>query len=108
MTHDTDLAEKVRELLADESDVIEKGMFGGQAFLIGGNLAVAASGRRGLMVRIDPERADELTTDPRAERMVMRGRQMNGWLRVDVGADDDDLADWVGHGVRYAASLPAK
>ncbi|SHF51736.1 TfoX N-terminal domain-containing protein [Jatrophihabitans endophyticus] len=108
MAHDPALAQHIRELLDVEPDVVEKSMFGGRAFLIAGHLAVAANSRGGLMVRIEPDDAEELLADPRATRMVMRGREMAGWLRVDLSAGDDDLAAWVRHGVAYASSLPPR
>ena len=85
-------------------------MFGGLAFLIGGNMAVAASGQGGILVRVDPEESDELVASTPAEPMEMRGRQMVGWLRVDTAdvAADDELAAWVDRGATYAASLPPK
>jgi TfoX/Sxy family transcriptional regulator of competence genes len=85
-------------------------MFGGLAFLIGGNMAIAASGQGGILVRVDPEESDELVASTPAEPMEMRGRQMAGWLRVDTAdvATDSALADWVERGARYAASLPPK
>ena len=110
MAYDQDLANRIRELLAGEKGVVEKTMFGGLAFLIGGNMAVAASGQGGLMVRCDPEETDKLVSKPHARRFEMRGREMDGWLRVDPAAVDteDDLQDWVSHGVAYARSLPPK
>ena len=85
-------------------------MFGGLAFLIGGNMAVAASGQGGLLVRTDPESSDELLTAKGVRPMEMRGRQMQGWLRVDDDAlrTKLQLEKWVRLGVGYAHSLPAK
>ena len=83
MAYDEDLANRIRELLAGEPDVTEKTMFGGLAFLVGGNMAVAASGQGGLMVRVDPEATDALVAKPHARPFEMRGRAMRGWLRVD-------------------------
>ena len=85
-------------------------MFGGQAFLIHGNLAVSASGQGGLLVRVDPAQTETLIADPNATRAVMRGREMNGWLRVDPEGikTTRDLARWVALGVTYARSLPPK
>src|SRR5450432_2657640 len=85
-------------------------MFGGLAFLIGGNMAVSASGQGGLLLRVDPAQTDVLSGEPEVRRFEMRGREMDGWLRVDVAAldTDDDLRRWVSHGVTYARSLPAK
>src|SRR3954447_1479176 len=105
MAYDETLATRIRDTLAGETAVTEKRMFGGLAFLVGGNMAVAASGQGGLLVRVDPAESDELVRSTRAEAAVMRGRAMPGWLRVDAG---DDLADWVARGVGYARTLPAK
>ena len=110
MAYDEDLAHRIRELIADEPDVTEMRMFGGLAFLIGGNMAVAASGQGGLMVRVEPEATESLLRKPHARPFEMRGRQMKGWLRVD---DDGlrtkrQLEPWVRRGVAYARSLPAK
>jgi TfoX/Sxy family transcriptional regulator of competence genes len=108
--YDEALANRVRELLADESRVAEQKMFGGLAFLIGGNMAVAASGQGGLLVRVDPAESDALVASTNARLMEMRDRQMRGWLRVD--SDDArtkrQLAQWVALGTAYARSLPAK
>jgi TfoX/Sxy family transcriptional regulator of competence genes len=110
MAYDQDLADRLRELLAGESDVVETKMFGGLAFLALGNMAVAASGQGGLLVRVDPAKSDRLVATTNARPMEMRGRAMRGWLRVD--SDDvstkRQLARWVGLGMAYARSLPAK
>ncbi|MHB8643523.1 MAG: TfoX/Sxy family protein [Gaiellaceae bacterium] len=110
MVYDEDLAERMRELLAGERDLSEQKMFGGLAFLIGGNMAVAASGQGGALVRVDPAESDELVATTKARTMEMRGRQMPGWLRV--GSEHlrtkRELANWVARGVTYARSLPAK
>ena len=109
MAYDEDLADRLRELVACERGLTEKRMFGGLAFLLDGHMAVSASGRGGLMVRVDPATSDDLVADARAERMVMQGRPMDGWLRVDAeGLDDAGLATWVARGVAYARSLPPK
>jgi TfoX/Sxy family transcriptional regulator of competence genes len=110
MAYDEDLANRIRELIADEAGVTEQKMFGGLAFLIGGNMAVAASGQGGLMLRVDPEETEKLLAKPHARPLEMRGRQMAGWLRVD---DDGvrtkrQLEPWVKRGVGYARSLPPK
>ena len=110
MAYDEDLANRIRELMADESGVIEQKMFGGLAFLIGGNMAVAASGQGGLLLRIDPEETDALLAKPHAEPFEMRGRSMQGWLRVDEDGvrTKRQLEPWVRRGVAYARSLPPK
>ena len=110
MAYDEDLAGRIRELLGGEVEPTEKKMFGGLAFLIGGNMAVAASGQGGVLVRVDPARSESLVATTNARLMEMRGRQMAGWLRVD--ADDvrtnRQLAKWVDLGSTYARSLPGK
>jgi len=85
-------------------------MFGGLAFLVGGNMAIAASGQGGILVRVDPKESDDLVAGTPAEPMEMRGRRMAGWLRVEGTevAGDSELAAWVDRGVSYAGSLPAK
>jgi TfoX/Sxy family transcriptional regulator of competence genes len=110
MAYDEGLAERIRDLVSAEGGVTEKKMFGGLAFLVEGNMAVAASGQGGLLVRVDPAESDELVAGSAAEPMVMRGRAMAGWLRVpsaDVEGDDE-LERWVRTGVGYARSLPPK
>ncbi|HEX3394416.1 MAG TPA: TfoX/Sxy family protein [Acidimicrobiales bacterium] len=110
MAYDERLAERIRELLSDGADVSEQKMFGGLAFLVGGHMAVAASGQGGLMVRVDPAASERLVAASAAHLVEMRGRPMQGWLRVDaedVGTDAD-LATWVHLGTTYAASLPPK
>jgi TfoX/Sxy family transcriptional regulator of competence genes len=110
MAYDEELARRIRALVGDRAGLTEKKMFGGLAFLIGGNMAIAASGQGGILVRVDSEQSDELVATTPAEPMEMRGRQMAGWLRVDTAdvADDAALAEWVERGAGYAASLPPK
>jgi TfoX/Sxy family transcriptional regulator of competence genes len=110
VAYDEELADRVRELLGGEASVTEKKMFGGLAFLIGGNMAVAASGQGGLLVRVDPTESDTLVATTNARLMEMRGRAMQGWLRVDADdvTADAELARWVDLGAAYARSLPAK
>ena len=108
--YDEQLAERLRRLVAGEEGLSEQRMFGGLAFLIHGNMAVAASGQGGVLVRVDPEQSDELVRTTPAEPMEMRGRQMAGWLRVDAAAveSDADLTAWSQRGVSFARSLPPK
>jgi TfoX/Sxy family transcriptional regulator of competence genes len=110
MAYDEALAERIRELIADEPGVAEQKMFGGLAFLVGGNMAVAASGQGGLLVRVDPDESDRLVAETAARPMEMRGREMRGWLRVaaDDVQTDEQLARWVESGTGYAKTLPAK
>lgn len=110
MAFDEVLADRIRDVVEGEPGLTQKRMFGGLAFLVHGNLAVAASGQGGLMLRIDPADAEALTQRPQARRFEMRGREMDGWLRVDDPAleDDADLRDWVEIGLAYARTLPVK
>ena len=110
MAYDEELAERIRALLGDRAGLREQKMFGGLGFMVDGNMAIAASGQGGILVRVDPETSDELVATTAAEPMEMRGRQMAGWLRVDTSAvaDDEALAEWVERGAGYAASLPPK
>jgi len=110
VAYDEHLADRIRVLVMDEQGLTEMKMFGGLAFLIDGNMSVSASGQGGLLMRVDPEQTDVLLDEPHAEPFVMRGRAMDGWLRVDpAGLErDEDLKRWVYRGVDYARSLPPK
>jgi TfoX/Sxy family transcriptional regulator of competence genes len=107
---DEDLAQRIRALVAAQPGLSEKKMFGGLAFLVGGNMAVSASGQGGILVRVGPERSHELTATTSASVAVMRGRPMPGWLRVDADhlRTGRQLKKWVDLGVDFAQSLPAK
>jgi TfoX N-terminal domain len=110
MAYDEALAARIRDRIGAAPDLTEKKMFGGLAFMIGGNMAVAASGQGGIMVRVDPDESAALVSGTPAYPMEMRGTQMPGWLRVatDDVASDPALAEWVERGVAHARSLPAK
>jgi TfoX/Sxy family transcriptional regulator of competence genes len=110
MAYDEALAARIRDLLSGERGVVEKKMFGGLAFLINGNMSVAASGQGGLLVRVDPDNSDALVKKPGVASMVMRGRPMAGWLRVDADAvrTKQQLEAWVRRSVSFARSLPPK
>jgi TfoX/Sxy family transcriptional regulator of competence genes len=110
MAYDEDLADRIRAEVAGEKNLTEQKMFGGLAFLVGGHMAVAASGQGGLMLRCDPDQTDALLEEPGAEPMVMRGKEMSGWLRVEADAVEDDaaLARWVARGTAFARGLPPK
>ena len=110
MAYDEQLASRIRELLAGEPGVTEQKMFGGLAFLIRGHMSVAASGQGGLLVHVDPEETDALLAKPHARPFEMRGREMQGWLRVDAEGlrTKRQLEPWVKRGVAYARSLPPK
>jgi TfoX/Sxy family transcriptional regulator of competence genes len=110
VAYDEELVNRIRELVATGPDVTEKRMFGGLAFLVGGRMAVSASGKGGLLLRCDPAETEALLDKPHAGPFEMRGRVMEGWLRVDaegVGTKRQ-LERWVARGVDYARSLPPK
>ena len=110
MAYDEQLADRVREAVDGEPGLSEKRMFGGLAFLVHGHMAVAASGQGGLMVRADPADAEALTARPGVDRVVMRGRAMDGWLRVgaETVSDDAELRRWVDVGLAAVRALPPK
>jgi hypothetical protein len=110
MAYDVELADRVRERVRDEEGLTEKRMFGGLAFLINGNMAVSASSQGGLLLRVDPAQTDDLVREPHARRFEMRGREMDGWLRIDSDGvrSERELQRWIGCGVAYARSLPPK
>ena len=110
MAYDEELAGRIRELVEGEQGLAEQKMFGGLAFLIGGNMSVSASGQGGLLLRIDPTETDALLRRPHASPFEMRGRAMQGWLRMDAEGvrTKRQLERWVERGVGYARSLPPK
>ena len=110
MAYDNELAGRIHQLIGSDPELTEKKMFGGLAFLIRGNMAIAASSEGGAMVRVDPAQSDALTATTKATPMNMRGRDMPGWLRVSADdlRSDDQLAPWVEIGTGYARSLPPK
>jgi TfoX/Sxy family transcriptional regulator of competence genes len=110
MAYDEDLADRIRELLGTKRGITEQKMFGGLAFLVNGNMSVAASGQGGLLVHVDPDETTQLLKRAHAAPMVMRGRAMNGWLRIapEGVRTKRQLEPWVKCGVAYASSLPAK
>lgn len=110
VAYDRVLADRIRALLPADLAVSEQVMFGGLAFLVDGNMAIAASGQGGVLVRVDPADSEELMVTTSAVPMEMRGRPMRGWLRVaaDQVRTKSQLARWVELGVRYAGSLPSK
>lgn len=109
MAYDEDLADRIRSLMGKRR-YVEKKMFGGLAFLVGGNMSVAASGQGGLLVRVDPAETQKLLKLKGAAPFEMRGKPMDGWLRVDAAAvkTDKQLGSWVERGVGYASTLPVK
>jgi TfoX/Sxy family transcriptional regulator of competence genes len=110
MAYDEELAGRVRELVAANEGLTEQKMFGGLAFLIGGNMAVGVSGQGGLMVHVDRDDTEALLAKPHARPFEMRGREMKGWVRVDPDGvrTKRQLEPWVRRGVSYARSLPPK
>jgi TfoX/Sxy family transcriptional regulator of competence genes len=110
VAYDEELANRIRELVAHEQGLTEQKMFGGLAFLINGNMSVSASSQGGLLLRVDPAETDALAGRPHAQPFEMRGRAMQGWLRVDAEGvrTKRELQRWVARGVAYARSLAPK
>jgi TfoX/Sxy family transcriptional regulator of competence genes len=110
VAYDDELANRIRAAVQSEPGLSEQRMFGGLAFLVHGNMAVSASSQGGLLLRIDPAQAESLVDQRHVRRFEMRGREMDGWLRVDVELleSDDELRRWVDHGLSYARSLAPK
>jgi len=109
MAYDEGLAQRIRELLAEEPELAEKSMFGGVAFLVGGNMAVGIV-KDELMVRAGPAAYDAALREPHARPMDFTKRPMKGFVFVGPAGfeEDEDLRRWVERGVRFATSLPRK
>src|SRR4029078_9508419 len=110
VAYDEELADWVRNALKGERALDEKRMFGGGGMLVNGNMAVAVRDKGVLLVRIDPDDADEVLREPGAKMMKMRGKTMRGWITVDPKACSDraDVRRCVKRGVASAKSLPKK
>lgn len=110
MAYDEALAGRLREIATGWAGVSERKMFGGLAFLVQGNMAVAASGGGGLLLRVPPDRAGELLAEPHTDDRVMQQRTMAGWMRVEPAGltSVEDVERWAEIGLSYAATLPAK
>jgi TfoX/Sxy family transcriptional regulator of competence genes len=110
VAYDEALAERARELVAELTDgnFSEKKMFGGLAFLVGGHMGAAVSRDGGLMLRCDPTQTDAMLAKPHAGPFRMRGKPIDGWLRVDEAGlgSREQLRRWITRGVRYARELP--
>ena len=109
MAYDTTLADRIRQRVGDRPDLVEKAMFGGLAFLVGGNMAVGVSGDA-LMVRVGKDAHDAAVARPGARIFDLSGRPMRGWIVVDpVGfSQPGELDRWVDEGVAHAQTLPRK
>ncbi len=110
MAYDAELAGRIREIVQHEPGLTEKRMFGGLAFLVNGHMAASASGQGGMLLRVDPAQTESLVDAPHVQRFEMRGRAMDGWLRIAPEAltDGGELREWVTRGVAYARALPPK
>jgi hypothetical protein len=110
--YDEELADRIREVLSDLDvhDLREQKMFGGLAFLVHGHMAVAASREGGMLLSVDRSDTEALLDKPHTRPMVMRGRELEGWLRVDPDGlrTKRQLTSWVKRGVSHARSLPPK
>jgi TfoX/Sxy family transcriptional regulator of competence genes len=109
LAFDESLADRVRDVLAARGDLSERKMFGGIAFMIGGNMAVGVIGDD-LMVRLDPTDAEQALKEPHTRPMDFTGRPMKGMIFVESPGTEanEDLAGWVEAGADFAASLPPK
>lgn len=109
MAFDEALADRIRDVLVSRSEVSERKMFGGIAFMVAGNMAVGVIGED-LMVRLDPADAEKALEEPHTRPMDFTGKPMKNMVYVDAEgtASDEDLASWVEAGADFASSLPPK
>ena len=109
MAYDEGLAQRLREVLGDRPDMLEKKMFGGVGVMLDGNMACGVHGDR-LIVRVGPERYETALSRPHVGEFDITGRPMRGWITVGPGGydSDDDLAEWVQRGVDFALTLLPK
>lgn len=108
MVYDTRLAERVRKQL-EGLPFVEKKMFGGVGFLLGGNMSVGVY-KEDLVVRVDPAKSSQLLQQSHAKPFDVTGRPMKGWLLVEPGGvkTEKQLSTWVKEGVEFTSTLPPK
>lgn len=109
MAYDKTLAARVRAVLGEHDELIEKRMFGGVGYLLRGNMACGVHADR-VIVRVGPEAYEEALADPHTRPFDLTGRPMTGWVTVgpEGHATDAALAEWVRRGVSFALTLPPK
>jgi TfoX/Sxy family transcriptional regulator of competence genes len=111
MAYDEQLAERVRELISARPGVVERKMFGGLGWMVGGNMAVGVMSTGGLIVRIEPEEAESALRDAHVHEFGREGaKPMKGFIVVEPEGIEDEaaLARWVDVGAQRAASMPPK
>lgn len=109
MAYDEGLAERLRDAFTTRTDVIEKKMFGGIAFMVSGHMCCGVTGDD-LMVRVGPEQHADALLLPHARPMDFTGRAMKGFVYVEPnGLDsDENLEAWVNRGLNFVTTLPPK
>lgn len=93
------LLHRVRDAVGATTVVREVNMFGGRAFMVHEKMLVSVGRGGDLLMRVDPERFDELLAVPGARQAEMgAGRSMGpGWVTVaeQAVATDDALDFWI-------------
>ena len=108
MAYDERLADRVRELLAERTDVTERRMFGGLTFMIAGHMCCGINNDE-LILRLDPNAEDTALTAPHARPMDFTRRPMRGFVTISPdGLEGRNLHQWVAQAVAHAESLPSK
>lgn len=109
MSYDEKLGARIEGRIGAVKGVTSKAMFGGIAWMLGGNMAVGIV-KDELMVRVGPERHEALLREPHARPMDFAGRPMKGYLFVGPKgcATDADLGRWIGRALEFVGTLPAK
>lgn len=109
MKYDEGLAERLREIFADRSDVVEKKMFGGLCFMVSGHMCCGIVDDT-LMARVGPKAYEECLKYEHAKEMDFTGRPMKGFVYVEADGiqEDSELSVWVNRCVNFVCSLPKK
>ena len=109
MPYDEKLADRIRQVLPKQKAISERKMFGGIAFMLGGNMCCGVA-KDLLMARIGPEGYERALREPYVQPMDFTGRPLRGFVYVSPAGyqTDESLESWVGRAVRFASSLPPK
>jgi TfoX/Sxy family transcriptional regulator of competence genes len=109
MPYSKSLAARIRQALAARRGIVEKKMFGGIGFLLGGNMLVGIW-HDALIARLGPDEAPRAMAEPHVRAFDITGRAMSGWVIVEADGieSDAELRAWIERAIAFVETLPPK
>ncbi len=109
MAYNEELAERIRQLLSDRTDVTERRMFGGMAFMVRGHMCCGIVGDE-LMLRVGPDLYEAALKEKHVREMDFTGKPLRGMIYVASPgiSSAKQLGKWVARGLQFVLSLPEK